>query len=61
MRRQYLAQMQRIIGVGDDVDGGVSEQFTRFVISCRTTTADNGWTVRWINAIQLCNAALVVI
>jgi hypothetical protein len=24
-------QMQRIIGVGDDVDGGIAEQFTKFV------------------------------
>jgi len=37
-------QMQRIIGVGDDVDGGIAEQFTKFVISA-DKTADNGWVV----------------
>ena len=36
--------MQRIIGAGDNVDGGVAEQFTRFVIDA-DTTIDNGWTV----------------
>jgi len=36
--------MQRIVGMGDDVDGGVSEQFTRFTIAA-DTTADNGWVV----------------
>ena len=36
--------MQRIIGMGDDVDGGVTETFTRFGFSADTTT-DNGWTV----------------
>ena len=25
-------QMQRIIGLGDDVDGGIAEQFTKFII-----------------------------
>ena len=44
-------QMQRIIGVGDDVDGGVAEQFTRFVISA-DTTADNGWVVGGSMSIQ---------
>jgi hypothetical protein len=43
--------MQRILGAGDDVDGGVSEQFTRFVISA-DTTIDNGWTVGGSMAIQ---------
>jgi hypothetical protein len=36
--------MQRIIGMGDDVDGGVTETFTRFGFSA-DTTIDNGWTV----------------
>ena len=44
-------QMQRIIGVGDDVDGGVSEQFTRFVISTEKT-ADNGWVIGGSMSIQ---------
>jgi len=44
-------QMQRIIGVGDDVDGGVAEQFTKFVISAETT-ADNGWVVGGSMSIQ---------
>jgi hypothetical protein len=43
--------MQRIIGVGDDVDGGISEQFTRFVISA-DKTADNGWVVGGSFSIQ---------
>jgi len=37
-------RMQRIIGLGDDVDGGIAEQFTNFNISANTT-ADNGWVV----------------
>jgi hypothetical protein len=36
--------MQRIIGMGDDVDGGVTETFTRFGFSA-DATIDNGWTV----------------
>jgi hypothetical protein len=44
-------QMQRIVGVGDDVDGGIAEQFTRFVISA-DTTADNGWVVGGSMSIQ---------
>ena len=44
-------QMQRIIGLGDDVDGGIAEQFTRFVISA-DTTADNGWVVGGSMSIQ---------
>jgi hypothetical protein len=43
--------MQRIVGVGDDVDGGIAEQFTRFVISA-DTTADNGWVVGGSMSIQ---------
>jgi hypothetical protein len=43
--------LQRIIGVGDEVDGGVAEQFTRFVISADSTT-DNGWTVGGSMSIQ---------
>jgi len=37
-------QMQRIIGIGDDVDGGIAEQFTRFGFGA-STTADNGWVI----------------
>jgi hypothetical protein len=44
-------QMQRIIGVGDDVDGGIAEQFTRVVISA-DKTADNGWVVGGSFSIQ---------
>ena len=44
-------QMQRIIGVGDGVDGGIAEQFTRVVISA-DTTADNGWVVGGAFSIQ---------
>jgi hypothetical protein len=44
-------QMQRIVGVGDGVDGGVAEQFTRFAISA-DTTADNGWVVGGSMSIQ---------
>jgi hypothetical protein len=43
--------MQRIIGMGDDVDGGIAEQFTKFVISA-DTTADNGWVVGGSMSIQ---------
>jgi hypothetical protein len=44
-------QMQRIIGLGDGVDGGVAEQFTKFVISA-DKTADNGWVVGGSMSIQ---------
>ena len=44
-------QMQRIIGVGDGVDGGIAEQFTRFVIAA-DKTADNGWVVGGSMSIQ---------
>ena len=44
-------QMQRIIGVGDDVDGGIAEQFTKFVISADKTT-DNGWVIGGSMSIQ---------
>jgi len=44
-------QMQRFIGLGDDVDGGVAEQFTKFIISAETT-ADNGWVVGGSMSIQ---------
>jgi len=43
--------MQRIVGAGDDVDGGIAEQFTRFAISAEKT-ADNGWTVGGSMSIQ---------
>jgi hypothetical protein len=44
-------QMQRIVGVGDDVDGGIAEQFTRFVISAEET-ADNGMVIGGSMSIQ---------
>ena len=44
-------QMQRIIGMGDDVDGGIAEQFTKIVVSAETT-ADNGWVVGGAMSIQ---------
>jgi len=44
-------QMQRIIGLGDDVDGGISEQFTKVVVSA-DKTADNGWVVGGSFSIQ---------
>jgi len=36
--------MQQIIGMGDDVDGGITYKFNRFAFAADTTT-DNGWTV----------------
>jgi len=36
--------MQQIIGMGDDVDGGINYKFNRFAFGADTTT-DNGWTV----------------
>jgi len=44
-------QMQRIIGMGDDVDGGIAEQFTKIIVSAETT-ADNGWVVGGAMSIQ---------
>jgi len=44
-------QMQRIIGLGDGVDGGIAEQFTKFVIAAEKT-ADNGWIVGGSMSIQ---------
>jgi hypothetical protein len=44
-------QMQRIIGLGDGVDGGIAEQFTKFVISA-DKTADNGMVVGGSMSIQ---------
>jgi hypothetical protein len=43
--------MQRIAGMGDNVDGGLTEVFTRFVIGT-STTVDNGWTVGGSMSIQ---------
>jgi hypothetical protein len=43
--------MQRIVGAGDDVDGGIAEQFTRFNIAAEKT-ADNGWVVGGSMSIQ---------
>jgi len=48
--------MQRIIGMGDAVDGGVSEQFTKFIIGA-DTTIDNGWTVGGSMSIQTAAAS----
>ena len=36
--------MQHIVGMGDEVDGGVTDKFTRVAFGADTTT-DNGWTV----------------
>jgi len=36
--------MQQIIGMGDEVDGGINYKFNRFSFGADTTT-DNGWTV----------------
>ena len=36
--------MQQIIGMGDEVDGGITYKFNRFSFGADTTT-DNGWTV----------------
>jgi hypothetical protein len=36
--------LQQIVGMGDDIDGGVTEKFTRYSIGA-DTTIDNGWTV----------------
>ena len=36
--------MQHIVGMGDEVDGGVTDKFTRVAFGA-DTTADNGWTV----------------
>ena len=36
--------LQQIVGMGDDVDGGVTYKFNRFAFGADTTT-DNGWTV----------------
>ena len=36
--------MQHIVGMGDEVDGGVTDKFTRVSFGA-DTTADNGWTV----------------
>jgi len=36
--------MQQIIGMGDQVDGGINYKFNRFSFGADTTT-DNGWTV----------------
>jgi len=36
--------MQHIVGMGDEIDGGVTDKFTRVSFGADTTT-DNGWTV----------------
>jgi len=48
--------MQHIIGAGDDVDGGVTHQFTRFSMGA-DTTLDNGWTAGGQFTIQKAAAA----
>lgn len=43
--------MQHMIGAGDDVDGGITQKFSRFAFAADTTT-DNGWTVGGSMAIE---------
>ena len=47
---------QQVIGMGDDVDGGITEKFTRFGFAADTTT-DNGWTVGGSFAMEVGNIA----
>ncbi|MFL2683844.1 MAG: porin [Alphaproteobacteria bacterium] len=48
--------MQQLAGMGDDVDGGLTQKFTRFSFGADTTT-DNGWTVGGSFAIEYGNLA----
>jgi len=43
--------MQQFVGAGDDIDGGITQKFTRFSMGADTTT-DNGWTVGGSFAIE---------
>ena len=43
--------MQHMVGAGDDIDGGITQKFTRFSFGADTTT-DNGWTVGGSMAIE---------
>ena len=43
--------MQHMVGAGDDIDGGITQKFTRFSMGADTTT-DNGWTVGGSFAIE---------
>jgi len=43
--------MWHMIGAGDDIDGGITQKFTRFSFGADTTT-DNGWTVGGSMAIE---------
>ena len=43
--------IQQIVGAGDDVDGGITQKFTRFAFSA-DTTLDNGWTAGGAFAIE---------
>ena len=48
--------MQQIIGMGDEVDGGINYKFNRVSFGADTTT-DNGWTVGGSFAFELGNLA----
>jgi len=48
--------MQQIIGMGDEVDGGITYKFNRFSFGADTTT-DNGWTVGGSFAAEFGNMA----
>ena len=43
--------LQQFVGAGDDIDGGITQKFTRFAMGADTTT-DNGWTVGGSFAIE---------
>ena len=49
--------MQHIVGMGDEVDGGVTDKFTRIAFGA-DTTADNGWTVggSFVFSVQVLNS-----
>jgi len=48
--------MQQIVGMGDEVDGGITYKFNRFSFGADTTT-DNGWTVGGSFAAEFGNMA----
>jgi len=48
--------MQQIVGMGDEVDGGITYKFNRFAFGADTTT-DNGWTVGGSFAAEFGNMA----
>jgi len=47
---------QHFVGAGDDADGGVTHQFTRFTMAT-DTTLDNGWTAGGAFTIQVAATA----